>query len=55
MASEPCAFLGLPTKLSLIEGMIMEKFSPEEEEDDEGGGGGGGGVNFVGLLQSLLD
>jgi len=35
--------------------MIMEKFSPEEEEDDEGGGGGGGGVNFVGLLQSLLD
>ncbi len=33
----------------------MEKFSPEEEEDDEGGGGGGGGVNFVGLLQSLLD
>ncbi len=52
MASEPCAFLGLPTKLSLIEGMIMEKFSPEEEEDE---GGGGGGVNFVGLLQSLLD
>jgi hypothetical protein len=32
--------------------MIMEKFSPEEEEDE---GGGGGGVNFVGLLQSLLD
>jgi len=31
----------------------MEKFSPEEEEDE--GGGGGGGVNFVGLLQSLLD
>jgi hypothetical protein len=34
--------------------MIMEKFFPEEE-DDGGGGGGGGGVNFVGLLQSLLD
>jgi hypothetical protein len=30
--------------------MIMEKFSPEEEEEE-----GGGGVNFVGLLQSLLD
>jgi hypothetical protein len=28
----------------------MEKFSPEEEEEE-----GGGGVNFVGLLQSLLD
>jgi len=37
------------TKLSLIEGMIMDKFSPEEEEEEEGGG-----ANFVGL-QSLLD